>query len=201
MNKNLIRVIFSDLFGVLIGPNYSQLVQYVKDVTSEDDEIIYSILFDEENMRFIRGEIDFKKYFFGIQYKIKNGSNINFDKFNFFWNSMKIDIMEPANDLLKRKEKYKLAIVTNTSSSHIKLLKKKFTFLNDFDSIITSDISKSMKPENTIFEYSSNLMNIKPHESLFIDDTCANIYAANKLGMLTHHYKQYESFRSFIDKF
>ena len=59
MNNN-IKIIFSDLFGVLIGPDYSDLINYIAGVTNETKENVYKHVFDEKSMHFIRGEISFK---------------------------------------------------------------------------------------------------------------------------------------------
>ena len=40
-----------------------------------------------------------------------------------------------------------------------------------------------IKPYNGIYEYIINKYNLKPEESLFIDDTEKNIETANKLGI------------------
>ena len=36
-----IKVIFSDLFGVLVGPDYTDLINYINQVTGETKEKIY----------------------------------------------------------------------------------------------------------------------------------------------------------------
>ena len=61
--KNNIKVIFSDLFGVLIGPNYIHLTNYICDVTKEEPDTVYKQVFDEDSMSFIRGELSFNQYF------------------------------------------------------------------------------------------------------------------------------------------
>lgn len=51
-----------------------------------------------------------------------------------------------------------------------------------FDGIITSFEAKSMKPEREIFDQLVDATGIKPQETLFFDDSEANVEAARKLG-------------------
>ena len=44
-----IKVIFSDLFGVLVGPDYTDLINYINQVTGETKEKIYQHVFDEND--------------------------------------------------------------------------------------------------------------------------------------------------------
>ena len=67
-----IKVIFSDLFGVLVGPDYTDLINYINQVTGETKEKIYQHVFDEKSMDYIRGAISFSQYFSNVQYKIKH---------------------------------------------------------------------------------------------------------------------------------
>ena len=105
-----IKVIFSDLFGVLIGPDYTDLINYIYKTTGETKEKIYKHVFDEESMNFIRGEISFNQYFSKVQYKIKQGNQIESTKFSFFWKQMKMGQMPTADALIKIKDKYKIYI-------------------------------------------------------------------------------------------
>ena len=196
--KNNIKVIFSDLFGVLVGPDYSNLIKYISGVTGETNEKIYRYVFDETSMHFIRGEISFKQYFAGVQYKIRKGNAIDYKKFDYFWKQMKVGEMPAVNFLLDLNNKYKLYIITNTTNSHVKRISKKFNFINQFNGIITSNIAKAHKPNVTIFNYACVEANTNPHEAAFIDDSKENVEAAFNLGMTAHQYKTYAGFVDFI---
>ena len=196
--NNSIKVIFSDLFGVLVGPDYSALIDYIKSVTGETKGNIYKHVFDEESMPFIRGEISFEQYFTRVQHKIRKGNDIDPQQFSFFWKKMKIGQMPTADTLLKIKDKYKIYIITNTTTTHIQSISEKFNFINQFDGVITSNIAKAHKPSTKIFNYACNLISIKASEAVFIDDSESNVLSAANLGMITHQYKTYNNFSNFI---
>ena len=198
--NNSIKVIFSDFFGVLVGPDYSALIDYINSVTGETKGNIYKHVFDEESMHFIRGEISFEQYFTRVQYKIKKGNDIDSQQFNFFWKKMQIGQMPTADVLLKIKHKYKIYIITNTTTTHIQSISEKFNFINEFDGVITSDIARAHKPNIEIFNYACDYANIKTRDAVFIDDSELNVKVASRLGMITHQYKTYNSFLDFIKK-
>lgn len=54
-----------------------------------------------------------------------------------------------------------------------------------FDGMVTSFEAKSMKPDSQIFHYTVDKLGIKPEETLFLDDSQANLDAAAALGFMT----------------
>lgn len=54
-----------------------------------------------------------------------------------------------------------------------------------FDGIVTSFEAKALKPDRTIFDYACRKLGIRPEETLFIDDSQANLDAAAALGFRT----------------
>lgn len=54
-----------------------------------------------------------------------------------------------------------------------------------FDGMVTSFEAKSMKPDSQIFHYTVEKLGIKPEETLFLDDSQANLDAAAALGFMT----------------
>ena len=193
-----IKVIFSDLFGVLLGPNYIKLINYIKSKTGEHNIKVYHKLFDEENMKFVRGELSFDDYFISLQYKLDKGSKLSKEKFKYYWNKMRIGPTSVVDDLLQLRSKYKIYILTNTTNNHIAKLKNKFTFIEQVDGIVTSDIAKSHKPNPAFFNFATSLAMVRSEEVLFIDDSIINVNVASKLGMTSYRYSTYKSFRNFI---
>lgn len=54
-----------------------------------------------------------------------------------------------------------------------------------FDGMVTSFEAKVMKPDPGIFTYAAATLGIKPEETLFLDDSQANLDAAARLGFHT----------------
>tara|TARA_B100000029_G_C17470899_1_gene921928 strand:- start:185 stop:808 length:624 start_codon:yes stop_codon:yes gene_type:complete len=201
IEKNNYSIIFSDLFGVLLGPDYSDVINYIQNITHQPFNEIYSKLFDESSMRLIRGEIDLKFYFNQLQYKIKNGNDLKFEKFQYYWDKMKVGEMPLVKYLLGMKKSYQICILTNTTQRHIGALQLEYSFINEFNYCITSDVAHSYKPNPEIFHYACRLLNVKMNEAIFIDDNEDNVQTARNLGMLGCHYQTYTQFLKFITKY
>ena len=56
-----------------------------------------------------------------------------------------------------------------------------------FDGIVTSFEAKLLKPDVKIFDYAAAHCDIKPEETLFLDDSLANLGAAERAGFRTAH--------------
>lgn len=97
---------------------------------------------------------------------------------------------EPVRVLKELKEKnYNLYALTNFSSEKFALSKKRFDFLNIFDGTVVSAEEKLVKPNPDIFLLLCKRYNFIPEESVFIDDSEANIKTAKELGFKTILFK------------
>ncbi|MBI64930.1 MAG: hypothetical protein CMG64_01370 [Candidatus Marinimicrobia bacterium] len=196
-----IKIIFVDLFGVLIGADNVQVLNYVQSNSSKSKTEVYNILFGEKCMELERSEINFHQYFQYVQYAL-DCLSINYDQFRALWQEMKAGVLPMASfvDELRAK-KYKLFILTNTTQKHIIRLKKDYNFFNKFNGIITSDVAGHVKPSAELFSFAVNYCQVQFSECAFIDDSYMNIRAAQDLGMVVHQYSNYDSLSSFVAQF
>ncbi|MFV0539841.1 MAG: HAD family hydrolase [Aestuariibaculum sp.] len=92
---------------------------------------------------------------------------------------------------LKKENKYKLILLSNTNELHIDHIKKQVPFYNDFkncfDAFYLSHEIHLRKPNSEIFKFVLKENTLNPTECLFIDDVKENCIAANKLGIKTWH--------------
>jgi len=82
---------------------------------------------------------------------------------------------------------YNLLYLSNISHQIYACIFKKYDFFNNFDGGIISAKLNMMKPDAEIYQSLLSKFNIKPEESIFIDDTIQNTLAAEQLGFLTIH--------------
>lgn len=66
-------------------------------------------------------------------------------------------------------------------------------FKNDFDIAISSHQLGAIKPDNEAFLKALEICSVKPSEVFFFDDSTANIYTANSLGIQAFHVVGFES--------
>lgn len=65
---------------------------------------------------------------------------------------------------------------------------RRYPFLAWFDGRIISGFEGVVKPEPEIFQRLLDRFDLRPASTLFIDDSAANIAAADRLGFHTHHF-------------
>lgn len=106
------------------------------------------------------------------------------------WNGMLLDFPEHRLDFIENlaaEKKYRLFLLSNTNTIHIPYCAAKWgqgkfdRFKNCFEKFYLSHEIHLRKPNAEIFEFVLDENQLKPEETLFIDDTKENTDAAEKL--------------------
>ena len=197
---NQITTIFFDLFGVLLGIDQSVVVQYLSKLTDTPFLITREITMGESYMRLERGEIKFKEYVEAIRVMLPNGSHIDGDDLRDIWMNSKIGEMPSVSLLDELLINYKVWVISNTTESHIKSLKLQFTFLEEINGIVTSERAGTHKPNPSIFNFALSEANTDVASSLFIDDSHTNTESAKNIGIVSHHYTEFDGLIDFLQK-
>lgn len=98
---------------------------------------------------------------------------------------------ERLDALLQLRRRFKVYLLSNTNPvmwhSRIadEFAKRGKTITDYFDGIVTSFEARALKPDAEIFRYAERTLGIVPEETLFIDDSRANLEAAARLGFHT----------------
>lgn len=95
---------------------------------------------------------------------------------------------------------YRLFLISNLSAKAYDYVSNKYKFFDCFDKMLISSHVKMIKPERGIFRYLCDYCNIKPGESIFIDDSQPNIKTASKMGFSTILFKNPEQCSEEISK-
>lgn len=84
----------------------------------------------------------------------------------------------------------KLRALTNWSAETFPLVRDAapYRFLDHFETIYVSGELRMIKPESDIFHHVLDDTALEPARILFIDDSAANIRAADQLGFATHRF-------------
>jgi len=83
---------------------------------------------------------------------------------------------------------YRLLALTNWSGETFPIALQIFDFFQWFEGIVVSGDEKLIKPDHRLYQILFDRYNIHPGESIFIDDSLANITAAKELGMTGIHF-------------
>ena len=78
---------------------------------------------------------------------------------------------------------HKVFALSNIHLASIEYIERMYSFLDLFDGIVISSRIQKVKPDAEIFEYLLNKYGLVAEETIFIDDTEANLMGAVKLGI------------------
>ena len=183
-----------------------------------DESIVYKEL---EKMGISTSELAHSKEFIDIMSKFDTGiytaptfrkktkallglEKMTDQKFDSIWNAMLLDIpRERVEAIEKIKKHYKIFLMSNTNVIHYDLyvrdLQLRFGY-NEFDALFNksyfSFAEHLEKPDPRFFELILDHEGLLPEETLFIDDTAANIEVAKSLGIRTYHISREELVRN-----
>jgi putative hydrolase of the HAD superfamily len=128
-------------------------------------------------------------------------------RFDAIWNAMLLDIpRERIEAIEKVKKHYKIFLMSNSNVIHYDLyvrdLQLRFGY-HEFDELFNksyfSFAEHLEKPDPRFFELILDHEGLLPEETLFIDDTAANIEAAKSLGIKTYHISREELVRNLFE--
>ena len=82
---------------------------------------------------------------------------------------------------------YLCYVLSNWSAETFIGMEENYPFLKNFDGIIISGEVKLIKPDKSIYELAISRFNLKPEETIFVDDKLENIQTAKSLNFKTIH--------------
>lgn len=103
--------------------------------------------------------------------------------------------------VLKLKSSYKTALLSNNLHELVVRMEAELELQKYFDVITFSYIHGIVKPDKRLYEHCLNDLNLKPQETIFIDDREINIQAANELGINGIVFKDYDSLLNDLQKY
>ena len=186
-----------------------------------DESIVYKEL---EKMGISTSELAHSKEFIDIMSKFDTGiytaptfrkktksllgqEKMTDQRFDAIWNAMLLDIpRERIEAIEKVKKHYKIFLMSNSNVIHYDLyvrdLQLRFGY-NEFDELFNksyfSFAEHLEKPDPRFFELILDHEGLLPEETLFIDDTAANIKVAKSLGINTYHISREELVRNLFE--
>lgn len=185
-----IKNIIFDLGGVIINLDINKTISEFNKLSYMPFEAIYtqaaqSSLFDD----FDKGLTSTQEFFDEIRKQIRyEGPEQELAK---AWNAMLLDIPEKRLDVLvTMKQNYNTFLLSNTCEPHIAAfehdlyLKHGVKNFNDyFDEVYYSCRLGMRKPNKDIFEFVLKQNDLKPEETVFIDDSVQHVKGAGECGI------------------
>ncbi len=108
------------------------------------------------------------------------------------WNAILLDFPKHRLNFLQNlssKQNFKLILLSNTNELHINWVKENISFYEAFkscfDTFYLSHEIHLRKPNSNIFEFVLERQQIRPDQTIFVDDTKENTKSAARLGIHT----------------
>lgn len=120
-----------------------------------------------------------------LELKIKPSKKL-IDLLESIWekSDQKAKLFPETIEVLQNLKKYKLALISNTTSKSFEKVEKKFKFQKYFDFLAVSFKVGLVKPDPKIFKLVAQKLDLKPQEILMVGDNLIDdIKTAKKLGM------------------
>lgn len=193
MLKNIKNIIF-DYGNVIFKIDFKRTQKAFEDLGIENVEAFFAhkshhSIFDQ----FETGEISAAQFRDGIRDLVGN-KQLADAQIDNAWNSLLVGVMEGNHELLlKLKGKYRTFLLSNINEIHLsyisKYLKESFGLDGNegfFEKIYYSHLVGKRKPHSAIFEQVLAENDLKPEETLFIDDSPQHLKPAAALGINTY---------------
>lgn len=195
MKNDKIKNIVFDLGDVILNIDVPIASKSFADLSGREQSEILTIFKENELFRqFETGLLD-EATFRNYVREILNFPDLSDEAIDTAWNSLLLDLPPDRVELLKTlATKYRLFLLSNTSSIHItqvnKILEastgvKKLEDL--FEIVFLSYEMGLMKPDTRIYQEVLDRAGLKAEETLFLDDNADNIRGAAQLGIETIH--------------
>lgn len=192
--QNIKNIIF-DLGGVILNIDFKKTEEAFRQLGLDNFSThISQFHISDFFLQYETGKIDDDAFVTGILNLMKNPAERH--QVIEAWNALLLDFPPERIGLLKRlKKKYRLFLLSNTNSIHLKEFNRRLyneykVYLEDlFEKTYYSHAVKLRKPESAIYKLVLAENNLVAEETLFVDDTATNFPEAEKLGIKTHHVK------------
>jgi len=191
MNNDHIKNIIFDLGGVIINLDTQRTAEEMKKLGFLDFEKSYSLLNQKEIFDLLeKGLITPDQFRAEIRRQLN--TSISDEQIDSAWSAMLLDFPQERIDLIKRvNQKYRTFLLSNTNKIHFDKYISDFNttygfhFNSLFEKAYYSFELAMRKPDADIYKHVIKHSGLIPEETLFIDDSEANIRTAKLLGIQT----------------
>lgn len=177
VSKSGVRFVYFDVNGCLVRFFHRAFTRIAEDSGKQADVI--ETAFWHYNDAVCRGEMPIEDF--------NRALGQQFGLPEFEWRGYYLEVVEPIEDmqgLLKwAGENYQIGLLTNIMPGQVNsMLEKGLIPQLSYTAIVDSSAVRAIKPEPEIFEIATQKAGVKPEEILLVDDSRANIMAAERAG-------------------
>ena len=190
VNNKSIKVIFFDIGGVLLRIHPEKMVKKISSITDVAFDVVKNSFPEEAHDAYERGKMTDHDWYQSCKNSLPVKNGLTENEFWVAWSMLLGNETEVVDILIKLKKSYKIWLLSNTNSRHIKNdVQGNYVFPNLVDGAIYSYDVGYRKPEKKIYQLACAHAKVDPESCVFIDDLKDNITGANQVGLHGIHYK------------
>ena len=190
VNNKSIKVIFFDIGGVLLRIHPEKMVKKISSITDVAFDVVKNSFPEEAHDAYERGQMTDYDWYQSCKNSLPTKNGLTENQFWSAWSMVLGNETEVVDILIKLKKFYKIWLLSNTNSRHIKNdIQGNHVFPNLVDGAIYSSDVGYRKPEKKIYQLACEHAKVDPESCVFIDDLKDNITGANQVGLNGVHYK------------
>jgi len=178
-----IRTVLFDMGNVLVSFSHERMFSQLGDACGRTGEEVKTFLADTALAnRFETGKVDAK----GFHQEIERWVQRPIDEATLLRAGADIFWLDtPMPEVLKqiKSQGVRLVLLSNTSSTHIDIIREQWSFLDEFDELVLSYRVGAMKPDAAIYEAALAKINCDPSECFYTDDVAPYVEAGRTHGL------------------
>lgn len=178
------KALIFDLGKVVFDLSFDRTFEsWAKSSGKTVQEIRSGFAFDETFDMFERGEISPAQFRRLVSEKLR--MEISDEEFDKGWCDLYLEVYSGMDDLLfQLSRKYQIVALTNTNEIHYKVWPIKYEgILKRFEIVFSSHLLNMRKPEERIYNFVLDQLQLRPEEAVFLDDNPHNVTGARKVGI------------------
>lgn len=182
----MVKAVIFDFFGVICSDEYWQTIKEDSDISDKFEQLSSDV-----NL----GNISWNDFIKEIAEE--TGRDADAVKKMYQEQKMNPQLLAYINQLRKS---YKIALLTNASKDQLGPLVSSAGLDKLFDEILISSELGMTKPDHKIFEYALEKLNVKPSETVFVDDLEKHVSAAKSLGINSILYEDFQHMKQELEE-
>ncbi len=187
-----IKAIVFDLGNVLVNIDYKPFLVHTGLNGKFSEEKVYKLL-ENPAIAYESGKLSSHEFYNETMRTLQ--INIDYKKFVHAWCSVATGLVENIGEVVSAlARKYPLYLLSNTNELHLHYIKKNFPILENFQRLFLSYKIGVMKPDDEIFRFMLDELEMEPEEIFFTDDKLSNVESAIALGIDAVHFQSTTDF-------
>lgn len=180
------QAVFLDIGGIILEINWRRTVEALGIFDRAKQDQIWSVLGSAKiHFELERGNATPDEFFSFVRSELRLSAETPLE---FAWNKLILGTLPNVEQIFDRYAgKVPLYVLSNTNLPHYDYFMNQFPVMKRFDRIMTSFELGHRKPDAEIYLSAAAQVGLSPSSIVFIDDSPANVDAAEKLGFRSFH--------------